>query len=81
MVSLSTDELVSTLIAEGQVEWQAERDFLIEEQARLIKEMTREFSEHGISGVFNTSQVQFEDSSLEFEFGSEIPANLVISFR
>ena len=76
MVSLSTDELVSTLIAEGQVEWQVEESFLIEEQARLIQEMTREFSERRISGVFNTSQGQFEDSSLEFEFSSKIPTNL-----
>ena len=76
MVSLSTDELVSTLIAEGQVEWQVEERFLIEEQARLIQEMTREFSKHRISRVFNTSQSQFEDSSLEFEFSSEIPTNL-----
>ncbi len=76
MVSLSMDELVSTLIAEGQVEWQVEESFLIEEQARLIQEMTREFSKHRISGVFNTSQGQFEDSSLEFEFSSKIPLHL-----
>ena len=79
MVSLSTDELISTLIAEGQVEWQVEESFLIEEQARLIQEMTREFSEYGISGVFNTSQGQFEDSTLEIEFSSELPINRRLS--
>ena len=65
MVSLSTDELVSTLIAEGQVEWQVEESFLIEEQARLIQEMTSAFLEHRISRVFSTPQVQFEDSKIE----------------
>ena len=80
MVSLSTDELVSTLIAEGQVEWQVEESFLIEEQARLIQEMTSAFLEHRISRVFSTPQVQFEDSKLEFEFGSEIPKGFSLGF-
>ena len=79
MVSLSTDELVSTLIAEGQVEWQVKENFLIEEQARLIQEMTREFSVNGISDVFNTSQGQFENSILEFELSSEVPIDSRIS--
>ena len=80
LVSLSTDEIVSKLFADGQAEWEADKDFLLKEQARLIKELTLEFSEHGISRVFSTSQVQFEDSSLELEFGSEIPANLHLDF-
>ena len=80
MVSLSTDELVSTLIAEGQVEWQVEESFLIEEQARLIQEMTSAFLEHRISRVFSTPQVQFEDSKLKFEFGSEIPKGFSLGF-
>ena len=79
MVSLSTDELVSTLIAEGQVEWQVKENFLIEEQARLIQEMTREFSVNGISDVYNTSQGQFENSILEFELSSEVPIDSRIS--
>ena len=76
MVSLSTDELVSKLIAEGQVEWEVDKNFLIEEQARLIQKMTREFSEHGISRVFNTSQGSFEDASLESEFSAEISTHI-----
>ena len=76
MVSLSTDELVSKLIAEGQVEWEVDKNFLIREQARLIQEMAREFSQHGISRVFNTSQGSFEDASLESEFSGEISTHL-----
>ncbi len=76
VVSLSTDDLVEKLMGEGQVNWRVDESFLIEEQTRLIQEMTREFSGHGISDVFNTSQVSFENSSLEFEFSSDIPKNL-----
>ena len=75
MLSLSTEDLVSKLIADGQVEWEADRDFLIEEQARLLQEMTPEFSEPGISRIFNTSQGQFEDAKLEFEHSEEIPSD------
>ena len=76
MASLSTDELVSKLIAEGQVEWEVDKNFLIEEQALLIQEMAREFSQHGISRVFNTSQGSFEDASLESEFSGEISTHI-----
>ena len=76
MVSLSTNEIVSKLIAEGQIEWEVDKIFLVEEQARLIQVMTQEFSEYGISRVFNTSQDSFEDSSLEIEFSREIQTNL-----
>ena len=79
-VSLSTEELVSKLISEGQVEWEVDEDFLIEEQTRLIQEMAREFSKRGISGVFNASQFSFEDSSLEFEYSSVIPLDFELSF-
>ena len=76
MASLSTDDLVSKLIAEGQVEWEVDKNFLIEEQALLIQEMAREFSQHGISRVFNTSQGSFEDASLESEFSAEISTHI-----
>ena len=65
--SLSTEEVVSQLIAERQVSWNLDGEFLAREQARLIQELTREFSEHGIYHVFNTSHDQFSEACLELD--------------
>lgn len=65
--SLSTEEVVSQLIAERQFSWNLNGEFLADEQARLIQELTREYSEHGIYRVFNTSQDQFSEACLELD--------------
>lgn len=75
MLALSTDDVVNKLIAEGQIEWNVEESVLLEEQARLIQAMTREFSENGIARVFNTSKDSFEDSALDIEFSREVRPN------
>lgn len=74
VASLSTDEIIEKLRTERLVEWQVDEDLLLEEQGRLIREVTREFSDLRISQVFNTSQSEFENASLEAEFRRELPA-------
>ena len=71
--SLSTEEVIEKLRTERRVEWQVDEDLLMEEQGRLIQEATREFSDFRISQVFNTSQAEFENASLEAEFRRELP--------
>lgn len=80
MLSMSTDDVVSELIAEGQVEWDVEESALLEEQARLMQAMTSEFSENGIARVFNTSKDSFEDSALDIEFSREVRPNRRLLF-
>ena len=70
---LSTDDIIAKLRTERRVEWQVDENILIEEQGRLIQEVTREFSDFRISQVFNTSQSEFENASLEAEFRRELP--------
>ena len=73
VASLSTGDIIEKLRTERRVEWQVEENLLIEEQGRLIQEVTREFSDFRISQVFNTSQSAFESASLEAEFRRELP--------
>ena len=82
-VSLSTDDLVSKLIAEGQIAWDVGESARIEEQAGLLRAMTREFSENGIARVFSTPRDSFEGSALDVEYSREVRPNrrLSISIR
>ncbi len=73
VASLSTDDLIENLRTERRVEWQVDENLLLEEQGRLIQEVTREFSDLRISQVFNTSQSEFENASLEAEFRRKLP--------
>lgn len=73
VASLSTGDIIEKLRTERRVEWQVDESLLIEEQGRLIQEVTREFSDLRISQVFNTSQSEFENASLEAEFRRELP--------
>ncbi|MDE0142900.1 MAG: AAA family ATPase [Caldilineaceae bacterium] len=73
VASLSTADIVARLRTERRVEWQVNEDLLLEEQGRLIQEVTQEFSDFGISQVFNTSQSEFENASLEAAFRRELP--------
>ena len=65
--SMSPEEVVSLLITEKQVSWNIEDEFLADEQARLLQELAREYSEHGIDRVFNTSQGRFSEACLELD--------------
>ena len=51
VASLSTDDLIEKLRTERHVEWQVDENLLLEEQGRLIQEVTREFSDFRISQV------------------------------
>lgn len=73
VASLSTGDIIEKLRTERRVEWQVDESLLIEEQGRLIQEVTREFSDLRISQVFNTSQSEFKNASLEAEFRRELP--------
>jgi len=73
VASLSTSDIIAKLRTERRVEWQVSESLLMEEQDRLIQEVTREFSNFRISQVFNTSQSEFENASLEAEFKRELP--------
>lgn len=81
VASLSTDEIVKELRSERRVEWQVNEDLLIEEQGRLIQEVTREFSDSRISRVFNASPSEFENASLEAEFRRELPVGRRLSLN
>ena len=69
----TTNDIIEELRTERRVQWQVNENLLVEEQGRLIQEVTREFSDSRISQVFNTSQSEFEDASLEAEFRRELP--------
>lgn len=73
VASLATSDIIAKLRTERRVEWQVDESLLIEEQGRLIEEVTREFSDLRISQVFNTSQSEFKNASLEAEFRKELP--------
>lgn len=72
VASLSTEEVVSQLIAEKRFSWNLESDFLARARASLIKELTREYSENGLYRAFNTSKDQFSEACLELDL-SNVP--------
>ncbi len=71
---LSTLDIVDKLRTEGGVEWQVAKEVLMEEQNRLIQDVTREYSDFGISQVFNTPKSEFRNASLEAELRIDLPA-------
>ena len=71
---LSTLDIVDKLRSEGGVEWQVAKEVLMEEQNRLIQDVTREYSDFGISQVFNTPKSEFRNASLEAELRIDLPA-------
>ena len=81
VASLSTGDIIEKLRTERRVEWQVDENLLIEEQGRLIQEVTREFSDLRISQVFNTSQSEFKNASLEAEFRRELPVGGLLSLN
>ena len=72
---LSTLDIVDKLRTERGVEWQVDKTVLMEEQSRLIQDVTREYSDFGISQVFNTPQSEFRNASLEAELRIDLPAS------
>ena len=81
MVSLSTDDLVDKLNSEDSVEWQTDVDILVEEQGRLIQEMSQTFSEHEIYRVINAPRRLFEDASLDANLKIALQTNLHIALE
>lgn len=81
LYSTSMGELVDELVSEGRIEWEIDRDVLIQEQAYLIEDMAAEYAMSGIADEFNTTRGNFGEASMGVGFRSEPFANFKTSFR
>ena len=71
ITSLTVSEIEEKLLEGGHLEWENDRDAIELLHTQLFQEMSRRFSETGISGVFNTSSDFFKDATLRVDFSSD----------
>ena len=69
--SMSVSEIEKKLLEEGSLEWENDKRTLELLHTQLLQEMSNEYSETGISRVFNTSSDFFKDATLRVDFSSD----------
>ena len=66
------EEAIRRLRDDGQVMWDMSKELREEERDRLVVEMTREYSENGISRTFNAAPEYFRGASLRVNYESKL---------
>lgn len=66
------EEATRRLRDDGQAAWDMSKALREEERDRLVVEMTREYSENGISRTFNASPEYFRGASLRVDYESKL---------
>ena len=69
--SMTASEIEEKLLKEGRLEWENDRHAIELLHTQLLQEMSKRFSETGISRVFNTSSDFFKDATLRVDFSSD----------
>ena len=80
-VSMPSHEIGDYLGLYDHIEWEVDVNALAEQQTRLIKEVSREFSENELHRVFAAPLTFFEGASLEADFEVEIHSDVNVSFE
>ena len=65
--------LVETVISEGRVKWSVDRETLHSQRKLIMRRMARDFSEQELDRVFNASDKDFEDASIEVLVQDQFP--------
>ena len=71
-------KIVKEVIEKGRFKRTVDRETLDQEGKKIIRGVTRSFSQEDLSGVFSSPRETFEESSIEVELPGEFPKNLQI---
>ena len=67
------EEISNQAVETGQAELPVSPDVLSRERRAVMRALTRRFSENVLSTVFNASPEEFENASIDVQFGAEPP--------
>ena len=68
-----SEGLAKTVMGEGQVKWRVDRETLHSQQKLIMQEVAKFFSKEELARVFNASDKDFEDASIEVAIENESP--------
>ena len=68
--------LVETLISEERVKWSVDRETLHSQRKLIMRRMARDFSEEELAKVFNASDKDFEEASIEVLVEDQFPEHV-----
>ena len=77
-MSTETEKIVEEVIEKGHFKRTVDRETLDQERKKIIRGLTRSFSQEDLSGVFSSPSDSFAESSIEVELPGEFPENLQI---
>ena len=75
-ISPETEKIVEEVTEKGHFKRTVDRETLDQERKKIIRGVTRSFSQEDLSGVFSSPSDAFEESSIEVELSGEFPKNL-----
>ena len=77
-ISPKKEKIVKEVIEKGHFKRTVDRETLDQERKKIIRGLTRSFSQEDLSGVFSSPSDAFAESSIEVELPGEFPENLQI---
>ena len=77
-ISPEIKKIVEEVTEKGHFKRTVDRETLDQERKKIIRGVTRSFSQEDLSGVFSSPSDAFEESSIEVELSGEFPKNLQI---
>ena len=77
-ISPEIEKIVKEVTEKGHFKRTVDRETLDQERKKIIRGVTRSFSQEDLSGVFSSPSDAFEESSIEVELPGEFPKNLQI---
>ncbi len=77
-ISPEIEKIVEEVTEKGHFKRTVDRETLDQERKKIIRGVTRSFSQEDLSGVFSSPSDAFEESSIEVELSGEFPKNLQI---
>ena len=77
-ISPKKEKIVKEVIEKGHFKRTVDRETLDQERKKIIRGLTRSFSQEDLSGVFSSPSDAFAGSSIEVELPGEFPKNLQI---
>ena len=79
-MSPKIEKIVKEMIEKGRFKRTVDRETFDQERKKIIRDLTRSFSQEDLSGVFSSPSDAFEESSIEVELPGEFPKNLQTDF-
>ena len=77
-ISPEIKKIVEEVTEKGHFKRTVDRETLDQERKKIIRGVTRSFSQEDLSGVFSSPSDAFEESSIEVKLSGEFPKNLQI---